>query len=338
MDKAKLLALLVAALLALSAAGQSFAQENADLPASLRYRDQPDLHMIAVEALVVEINEERTRELGLQYGLNTLSLDEAGNTIDNAPSGVLDGGDIRLGSSLTPVSVPVLIKGVNGQNSVGYDTSRLPGLGISLVGMNVGAGVVSAKLRTLLNTGDASIRTRPIAVARHGQAVEIRSTDQVPYQDIDANSKLSVSFSNVGVTMKVTPTIEELRTNRVHLMIENLEVSSISNYLTQQNVERPVFNKSATHTEITLCDGETFVVGGLKTHYKGKYQEKVPILGSIPLIKYLFMSQSDTERNMDVLFFITPHVLAPGQNFLLPYDFRNQEALGLHVNASVAKH
>jgi type II secretory pathway component GspD/PulD (secretin) len=115
----------------------------------------------------------------------------------------------------------------------------------------------------------------------------------------------------------------------VTLEIDRLEVSSVSSFITQENIDRPVFNSSETSTKVTLNEGETLIVGGLKTRRVTKFEERVPILGSIPVLGWFFKSVEDVERDVDVLFFITPHILAPGENFLIPADFNNRFALGI---------
>ena len=128
-------------------------------------QDDPDYYMVAIEALVVEINEERTRDLGLRYGSNSQGPINplTGVTSDNAPSSIFDGSNISLGRALNPVRVPILLKGLEGRTDVLFQDNLMPGLGLSLVGMNVGSQVVSARLRALLSQGEATVRTRPIA-------------------------------------------------------------------------------------------------------------------------------------------------------------------------------
>jgi type II secretory pathway component GspD/PulD (secretin) len=285
--------------------------------------DQYDrnLHMVAVEALVVEVNEERTRDLGIRYSGNQL--------IDGVDGpGVVEGGDVRLGRPfLNPTRVPVLLKGGGGTNAIGFDSTRMPGLGVSLVGMNVGTGVISARLRALLEVGESVIRSRPIAVALHNTPVRIETINEVPYQNVAHNKNLSVEFDKVGILMEVKPTIENLPQRVVTLNIDKLEVSSVSSFITTQNVDRPVFSRSSTRTSITMTEGETFVIGGLKARRMAKSTDTVPFLGTIPILKWFFSSHNDVERNMDVLFFITPYILAPGQNLLIPFDFKNKAVL-----------
>lgn len=306
----------------------------------LAHQDDAAYHMVAIEALVVEVSEDHTRDLGLSYGINSISVNAAGLPVIEAPGSILQGGLAELGSAPEPVRVPVLIRGPGGTNTIGFDGGRLPGLGVSLVGMNVGSQVVSARLRALLQRGDASIRTRPVAVALNGSRTTIKATEQIPYQDMftKAGNNMEVKFEEVGVKMVVVPTIVSLRPGVAMLDVAELEVSSVSNYVTTWDVDRPVFSRSHTKTQVTLSEGETFVVGGLKTRRKMTHEDRVPLLGAIPVLGLLFRSQSTVERNMDVLFFITPSILAPGGNFLLPFDFKNQRALGMEdVTAQLAE-
>lgn len=284
--------------------------------ADIRYKSKTDWHMVAIEALVVEVNEERTRQLGFKYGVTS----EGG--------GSFDGADVQLGPQGSVLAaVPLLNKGAEGQTGVGFG-SRMPGFGISLVGIDLDSTVLAARLRALLNQGEAVIRTRPIGVALNKTEVVIETVEELPYADVDARGKLGIQKKATGVKLKVTPTISTDYPGAVTLDISNIEISSGSNFITLQNVNRPVVNVSRTHTQLTLREGETFVIGGLKTRRKTVEKESVPILGSIPGLKWLFTSTSEVERNMDVLFFITPKILEPGENFLLPYDFENRKLLG----------
>ena len=140
-----------------AAAGSAVAQDvEVERPS---WSDNPHMHMVAVEALVVEIDEEYTRDLGLQYGFNPRTTENGEIILDD--SSVLDGGNVTLGRPLNPVRVPVLIKGLEGETGISFDESSIPGLGVNLAGMNVSGQVVATRLRALLDQGQAVIRTRP---------------------------------------------------------------------------------------------------------------------------------------------------------------------------------
>ncbi|VGO21318.1 type II secretion system protein GspD [Pontiella sulfatireligans] len=306
----------------LEKSGKPALKEN-PIPEKMRYKNKLDWHMVAIEALVVEVNEERTRQLGFTYGLSQTS-----------DSSSLDGANVSLGSQkLGLTSVPLLATSPDGSTSISF-ADRMPGLGISLSGIDVDSSVVAAQLRMLLDRGEAVIRTRPIGVALNKTEVSIETVDEIPYVDLDSKGKLVVAKKAAGVKLKVTPTIVPDHPGAVTLDISNIEISTASSFITLQNINRPVLNVSKTHTKITLREGETFIIGGLKTRRKAIEEDRIPILGRIPMIKWLFTSRNEVERNMDVLFFITPNILAPGENFLLPYDFKNQEPLGLNESTN----
>jgi type II secretory pathway component GspD/PulD (secretin) len=323
-----------AAAIALAAAAQENpAVKTAEnpVPEEMRYKAKTDWHMVAIEALVIEVSEERARDLGFTYGLSTLASD-GGNA-----SSALDGANIGLGSqTFAPASVAELLESADGTTAVNF-ANRMPGLGISLVGIEMDSSVVSAQLRALLDRGEAVIRTRPIGVALNKTEVVIETVDEIPYMDFDARGKLGVQKKTAGVKLVVTPTIVPDYPGAVTLDISNIEISTSSHFITLQNINRPVVNVSKTHTKITLREGETFIVGGLKTRRKTVEENRVPILGRIPLLKWLFTSRREVERNMDVLFFITPNILEPGENFLLPYDFKNHEPLGAEMKIATPR-
>ncbi|MBI1785784.1 hypothetical protein HYR69_11625 [Candidatus Sumerlaeota bacterium] len=280
------------------------------------WRDDPNAHMVAIEALVVEVDEDKTRDLGFHYGVARDGL-----------SKVVEGADILLGSPLTPVRVPTLTANpATGETSVGF-SPRLPGLGINLVGMNVNGMVASARLRALMDRGHARITTRPVALALNGTPALIQVGSKVPYQDVSALGALQVAEGEVGVKLEVTPNILDLAQQIVELQISGVEVASLSNFITAQNINRPVISKADTHTRITMRAGETCQLSSLKGRRTKEVKSGVPVLKDIPLLGRLFSSREQVEEGVDIFFFITPHIVEPGQNVLVPYDFKNRAEL-----------
>lgn len=277
---------------------------------SSEWRGNADVYMVAIEGLVVEVNEDKTRDLGLHYGFNN----------NDGIGKVMQGADVLLGRPLTQVQVPTFTGNQQGITSTGFQP-RLPGLGVTLAGMNVGGGVLSARLRALLDQGEARITTRPIVLARNGTSSSIHVGSTVPYQDVVVATGLPiVSEHEVGVNLELTPTID-LPKQTVKLDIKQVEVSSVSNFVTTQNVDRPVINKSDTRSNVTIPSGETYQLSSLKGRRTREIREGIPFLMDIPLLGHLFSSREEVHEGVDILFFVTPHIIPPGKNALLPYDF-----------------
>jgi type II secretory pathway component GspD/PulD (secretin) len=288
---------------------------------------------IAVEAMVVEVNENYMREIGLDYTYNRIEQNADGTPSEGATNSVA-GADVGFLPTFDPVWVPTFTDvGTAGGYTIG-EMARQPGIGSTLSGIDIGdTGEIVAQIRGLLDQGKAEIRTRPIVVALNGTPAEISTVDEVPFQDVNyvpntPTALLSVSYENVGIKLTVTPTImEPLEKQMVRLDIPNIEVSGVSHYSTIRNVSRPVIFKANTNGKYFLHNGETLVISGLKSRREITRESRIPILGRIPIVSWLFKSQRKEFRDRDILFFITPYILPPGTNPLLPFDFEHQEVL-----------
>jgi type IV pilus assembly protein PilQ len=250
----------------------------------------PSMLQIAIEALVVEVNENRSRQIGVDYNLDVKELGKI--AIQNLAS------------------------------------SQVPGIGATMADVSVAdLGSVTADLRLLLDAGEAAVRTRPVAVALNGTEVEIETVNEVPYQDVEfsnGTSLLRVAWEKVGVRLKVLPRLHpEDPEHRIELDVQDIKVSSVSNFVNVREVSRPVFETSNAATRVMLHDGETLVIGGLKSKRKVTSENRVPFLGRIPLLGFFFKYQEQKTENTDIVFYLTPHVLAPGVNPVLPFDFTN---------------
>jgi len=277
---------------------------------------------IAIEAMVVEVSQEYTRNLGLSYTLN--------RNEDVAPNNNLKAMDVRFPFNPDLVNVPTFSDADNDQGFDLGNTQQLPGLGISLSGMDIGMGTFSANLRTLLLSGNAEVRAHTIAVALHNTPVVIETVDEVPFQDVKyvkGQHRLDVSYEKVGVKLRATPKIMDMAKERIELDIKELDLSSVSGYVTLQNVNRPIFAKSSANTCVKITNGETFILGGFKIKRDVVKESGIPFLRRIPILGYLFKSEKKVEENRDILFFITPYLLEPGTSPILPYDFLHGEYL-----------
>jgi type IV pilus assembly protein PilQ len=271
---------------------------------------------IAIEGLVVEVGEDMTRELGLEYSYNRSEA--------RSPGSVLKGATFRFPTAPRSVTVPDF---VDTDSAFKIDQQdRELGFGINIVGMDISRGVLAARLRALVNTGDAEIKSQPMAVALENTKAIIETVDEVPFQDVkflpnQTSPLLDVSFEKVGVRLEVTPIIENEKLRLVRLNIEKIEVSSVSSFITIRGVSRPLFAKSDASTEVVIGSGETLVIGGLKSQRDREAVSGIPFLRKVPLIGILFRNTRVIKEQTDVLFFITPYILEPGENPILPVDF-----------------
>ena len=120
----------------------------------------------------------------------------------------------------------------------------------------------------------------------------------------------SVNFVDVGIKLFVTPTAN--RDGFVTMKIRP-EISSAqrTNIISQdQKTEVPIVTTSETETTIMVKDGATIIIAGLKKDKREKEVKKIPLIGDIPLLGYLFRSTKDEVTKTELVIFITPHIVS----------------------------
>ncbi|HEY6221495.1 MAG TPA: secretin N-terminal domain-containing protein [Candidatus Eisenbacteria bacterium] len=110
----------------------------------------------------------------------------------------------------------------------------------------------------------------------------------------------------IGVRLVVTP---HFASDSTMVITVSPEVSEILEYRGQFN-ERPVTSTRSATTQIVIKSGETIMIGGLISSLDRKIVRKVPVLGDIPLLGYLFRHKTVSKDKVDLMIFITPHISA----------------------------
>ncbi|NQS99784.1 MAG: secretin and TonB N-terminal domain-containing protein [Candidatus Omnitrophica bacterium] len=114
----------------------------------------------------------------------------------------------------------------------------------------------------------------------------------------------------IGIKLTVTPHVNAQREIVVDL---HPEVSSFLQFDNYGNVQAPVFSTRDAITQVMIKDGETIVIGGLIKEETVDYVKKVPILGDIPILKYLFSKTNKTVDTTDLMIFVTVKLLDSDQ-------------------------
>ena len=134
---------------------------------------------------------------------------------------------------------------------------------------------------------------------------------------------------NTGVTLEIEPTIGENDfVIDLRFLPEIVEFEGFINYgspiqspstdvfgnavnavITENRIEMPVFSKRSVNTSLTIYDGYTVAVGGLMREDVQDVEDKVPILGDIPIIGRLFQSKSENRIKSNLIIFVTPQII-----------------------------
>ncbi len=247
--------------------------------------------MVYIESLIMEVNVEKDFNLGVEWiaGGKT-SIDDKETAFGGAFSskgGVLQSPltSPQEGFSLGIFSEAVTIAGIT-----------FPNLG--------------AVVRAFKKDKDVHILSTPQILTTDNEEATITVGKNVPYQTRAGTSDADVDYSyyeykDVGITLKITPQISKDRLVRLNISLESTkldELASTSN-------ERPTTLKRTIETTVIIEDSNTVVIGGLIDDSFSKTEYKVPCLGDIPLLSFLFKSTSKARDKTNLFVFLTPHVI-----------------------------
>jgi general secretion pathway protein D len=173
---------------------------------------------------------------------------------------------------------------------------------------------VNATLHALSAVSKTEILSRPSILTRNNQQATIMVGQSVP---IITNSRVSdqtnttintVQYQDIGIILRVTPFITQ---DGLVEMIVSPEISSLSATTVpiSNTVSSPVIDKRSADTVVVTPSDKTIVIGGLISTQTADRDNKVPILGDIPILGYAFKRKQKSDVKTELLIFLTPHVI-----------------------------
>jgi type II secretory pathway component GspD/PulD (secretin) len=181
------------------------------------------------------------------------------------------------------------------------------------------AGVsVDLTFQLLADTGMINVVSSPRMTVAVGQTGYMLAGQELPIQSANiVNNVLqtATSYKPVGVQLYVTP--QAVGPNRVKLHTISI-VSSVSGFSILPSLEghnnpktliNPIIDSREAETAVTVDDGSTLVISGLRMIRTTSREEKVPGLGDMPLVGWLFKNHRTQQQQTDLYFFLTPTLL-----------------------------
>lgn len=159
------------------------------------------------------------------------------------------------------------------------------------------------------------VLARPMVMMHNGQESSIVMGERVPVltsTTTTASTSVSFEYQDIGNNLKVTPFVNDY-TNEVILKL-NLEVSNISRWSKQGNVQAPQISTRKADTTVTLKNGESFVIGGLMTKNEIDNLRGIPGLMNLPILGQLFKYHTKSTSYSEVFIMITPYIVTEGMD------------------------
>ncbi len=248
--------------------------------------------MVYIESLIMEVNVEKDFNLGVEW------IAGGKTSIDNKETAI--GGSFRTTGGVLPSPLTLPEQGF----SLGIFSETVTVAGITFP--NLGAVV-----RAFKKDKDVHILSTPQILTTDNEEATITVGKNVPYQTRAGTSDADVDYSyyeykDVGITLKITPQITKDRMVRLNIALESTKLDELASII--QN-DRPTTLKRTVENTVIVKDKNTVVIGGLIDDSFSKTEYKVPCLGDIPLLNFLFKSTSRAADKTNLFIFITPHVI-----------------------------
>jgi len=317
-----------------------------------------DVRQVEIEAKFMEVQAGALDELGVRWSLTdrgtkqayfssqNRSLADAFTATSGGQSGSIvtqgagDGGDASVQTMPIVNTPPTLPGGVN----LG-DAAGLTGLVTGVIDQFH----VSAMIRALSQQQGTDLLSAPKITVLSGNPASITVAQEMRYPQSYGQTQAQVgtgsasgggsagvaittgtpqefTMRNVGVELRVTPTVEEddysisldlnPRVTEFDGFVEyggpSIAISGGTTVNVPSGFYQPIFSVRDITTKVTIWDGATLVMGGLTREEVKKVSDKVPVLGDLPLIGRAFRSKGESAQKRNLLIFVTANLVSPG--------------------------
>lgn len=242
---------------------------------------------IRLEAQIIEINSDYTKNLGIQYWSQTPGSNSSSGSSSDNPN-----------NNITVGTAGLFYGGED------FSSTRKHGgwLGSHVANVNV-------TLQALINEGKARILSRPSITTMSGKTANILIGGRIPIPVSDGNGNVSIDWHEYGVKLKIEPVVdsEDKITSKVHAEVSTLDYS---HGVKIDSFSVPGIATREAESEVNVRSGMTMAIGGLINSEDAKIVSKIPLLGDIPIIGRFFRHTSNTRDKREVIILITPTLVA----------------------------
>ncbi len=249
--------------------------------------------MVYIEALIMEVRVGKDFRLGTEW----LAVGDA--SIGNRDAAYGGGFVNQSGQS----ALPGFVTGIPPAGfSLGVFTEAIDIAGVQFNNL-------SAVISAFQDDEDVNILSTPQILTTDNEEAKINVGENIPYQTRVSTSEAgnetfnTFEYRDVGTTLTITPHISKDRMVRLSISLEVTNVSSTSLDL------QPTTLKRTIDTTAIVKDTNTIVIGGLIDDKSAVSEFKVPLLGDIPILGWLFKSRSTSRKKTNLFVFLTPRVV-----------------------------
>jgi len=254
------------------------------------------IRQVVIEARMVTVQDTIGDELGIRWGISNRGA--AGDAIGTT-SGHLEGNDILASD---PPGIPSLDQRLN----VNLPVAGAAG-SIALQVAKLASGrILDLELSALEKENKGEIVASPRITTANQKAAYIEQGQEIPYVESASSGATAVTFKKAVLSLQVTPQITPDNKIILDLIINQ---DSIGDEVATPIGRAQGINTQEISTQVLVSNGETIVLGGIYLQESVDNVTKIPLLGDIPGLGFLFRTQVRAVKKNELLIFVTPRIL-----------------------------
>lgn len=258
------------------------------------------VRQVMIESRIVEASDTFGRNLGVRMGYS-----------EDRRSGIGGRPGVQFGAELVNTGqLGGIVTGTPTINAGGLQVN-MPATGIggvtagqftTLIFNSSRSRLLSLELSALQADGKGKIISSPRVITANQNEAIIEQGTEIPYQQASSSGATNVSFKKATLSLKVKPQITPDDN-----VIMKLNVNKDSRG--QETAAGPAIDTKQVSTEVLVENGGTLVIGGIYTQDERTTTTKIPVLGDIPYMGFLFRQNQKSDDRRELLVFITPKIL-----------------------------
>jgi type IV pilus assembly protein PilQ len=297
-------------------------------------REQLDvpLPQIKIEARMEILDRNSLESIGVQWGGaaggnvgNSTLIGQGFQSTDPGRAGIAP-------STLTPVNPNLSLASLlpidaatglaTGGNLVNLPFSQLPNSATVTPAGGIAFGIVGTRfninlaLQALAQLGKTRTLAHPEIVTVENNKASFTLGEEVPYATV-STAGTQVQFKEALLRLEVTPTViretidgKEIRKVKMVVIVENNSRGALINFGTGgSQASVPIINRRKAETQVIVKEGDRLVIGGVTQNVQQKTINKVPLMGDVPILGWLFKQREDFETGRELVVFLTPSIL-----------------------------
>jgi type IV pilus assembly protein PilQ len=271
------------------------------------------IRQVQIESRIVIVNDDYSREIGVRFGATMVQENSSNGMI--SMTGTSAGSDRMVDSALENLGDPA--NGTIFPVEIGPAAERYnvnlpignPAGSIALAILDEDY-LIDLELQALQAEDKGEIVSTPRVIVSNNAEARITQGVEIPYQESSSSGATTTQFKEAVLMLQVTPQITPDDRIIMDLLVTKDSVGAV--VPSGQGGFVPSIDTRDVQTTVLVNDGETVVLGGIYETENRDDVNKVPVLGDIPGLGFLFRTKSTLTNRAELLIFVTPRILRDG--------------------------